>query len=391
MMNHPRPPLPRNVRVLGWASCLNDVASEMIFPLMPQFLLTLLGGSRLQLGVIEGVAETVASLLKLWSGAWSDRASGRRAFVLGGYALAALARPAIALAGAPWHLFALRIADRTGKGIRTAPRDALIADSAAADQRGQAFGFHRAMDHLGAAIGPVIATLLLWQWPGRLRMVIALTLIPGMLVLLLLWFGLQAPARQSGPARPLRLSLRPFDRRFRVFLLALVIFTLGNSSDAFLLLRAGELGVPTLWLPTLWFGFHLIKSGGNLLAGPAVDRLGPRKLLVAGWTIYALVYLAFGLAANVWQVCACFLAYALHYAITEPAEKTMAANLVTSEQRGLAFGWFNLAIGVAALPSSVIFGWLYEAYGAAVAFGWGAALALLAASLLAVLRDVRAE
>lgn len=377
-----KPPLPRNVKLLGWASLLNDVASEMIFPLMPQFLLTVLGGNKAWLGVIEGVADSVSSLLKLWAGAWSDRAGGRKAFVVAGYVVAAVARPITGLLTAPWQLFAVRTTDRIGKGIRTAPRDALLADATEAAMRGRAFGFHRSMDHLGAAVGPVLATLFLLAWPGQLRTLFLVTLVPGLAVAALLVFGLRETSGGGERQAPLRLTLRPFDRNFRLYLAALVVFTLGNSSDAFLLVRAGELGVPTAYLPLLWFAFHLVKSVGNYLSGPVVDRLGPRPLIFAGWAVYAVIYLAFARITTAWQMWITFLAYGVFYALTEPAEKTLVAQLVGAERRGLAFGWFNFAIGIAALPSSLLFGWLYERFGATTAFGWGAAAAAVAAVLL---------
>uniref|UniRef100_A0A7C4LL32 MFS transporter n=1 Tax=Schlesneria paludicola TaxID=360056 RepID=A0A7C4LL32_9PLAN len=392
----PRQPLPRNVRVLGFVSLLNDIASEMIYPLMPQFLITVLGGNRWHLGLIEGVAETGSSLLKLWSGACSDRMLRRKRFVVAGYLLAGIARPVIGCAGLPWHLFALRVLDRAGKGIRTAPRDALIADSTPAEQRGAAFGFHRAMDHLGATIGPVLAALFLWWWPGQLRLLFLLTLVPGILVVALLLAALREPPAKP-PSTPethsaagSRLSRSRFERRFWWFLATLALFTLGNSSDAFLLVRAGQLGVSNVHLPLLWCTFHAVKSSGNLLAGRAVDRWGPRPLILAGWLMYAVIYLAFALASAAWQIWGLFVAYGLFYALTEPAEKTLVAQLVPAEQRGLAFGWFNGAVGVAALPASAIFGALYEQFGALAAFGWGASLAAAAALLFALLPRQRA-
>ena len=380
-------PLPRNVKLLGMASLLNDIASEMIFPLLPQFLLTMLGGNRFYLGIIEGVADSVASLLKLWSGAWSDRADGRKGFVVFGYSLAALSRPLIGVITAPWQLFVARTADRVGKGIRTSPRDALIADSTDSSMRGRAFGFHRAMDHLGAAIGPVLATVFLWWWPGELRMLFLLTLVPGLLVVCLLVFGLREGIRKEVIRERFQWSLKPFDRNFRLYLLTLLVFTLGNSSDAFLLVRAGELGVPTTLLPMLWFVFHIVKSGGNLYVGRLVDRIGPKLPLLIGWLLYAGVYLAFAVATEAWHAWACFLAYGVFYALSEPAEKTLVVQLIGADRKGLAFGWYNFAIGVAALPSSLIFGLLYEEFGPLVAFGWGAGLALVAMFLLAGVRS----
>ena len=348
--------LPRNVKVLGLASLLNDIASEMIYPLLPYFLLTVLPGNRFYLGVIEGAADSFASLLKLWSGGRSDRSGRRKGFVLFGYALAGVTRPLIGLIVAPWQLFALRVSDRIGKGVRTSPRDALIADSTDASIRGRAFGFHRAMDHVGAAIGPLLAAGFLWLWPGALRALFLVTVLPGLLVVGLLIFGLRETSAAEPAKEPVRLTLKPFGRNFRLYLLALVVFTLGNSSDAFLLVRAGELGVPTVLLPLLWCAFHIVKSSGNLVLGRAVDRFGPRLFLVVGWFVYAGVYLAFAGATLAWHAWACFLVYALFYGLTEPAEKTLVANLARSERKGLAYGWYHCAIGVVTLPSSLIFG-----------------------------------
>ena len=305
----------------------------------------------------------MSSLLKLWSGAWSDRSGKRKRFVVLGYTLAALSRPLVGLVTGPLQLFGIRTADRIGKGLRTSPRDALLADSTAPEMRGRAFGFHRAMDHLGAAIGPLLATAFLLAWLGQYRPLFLLTVIPGLLVVTLLIFGLREQPVEVRKPEPMRLSLRPFDRNFRLYLLTLVVFSLGNASDAFLLVRAGELGVPTVLLPVLWCAFHVVKSSGNLIAGRAVDRIGPRPLILSGWMLYAVIYLIFALAGSAWHIWAVFMGYGLVYALTEPAEKTLVANLVGAERRGLAFGWFNCVIGIATLPSSLIFGWLYESYG----------------------------
>jgi sugar phosphate permease len=215
--------------LLGIASLLNDIASEMIFPLIPQFLMTVLGGNRFHLGIIEGIADSISSLLRLWSGAWSDQVGQRKGFIVVGYAMAALSRPLIGLSVTPWHLFVSRTADRIGKGLRTAPRDALIADCTEESVRGRAFGFHRAMDHLGAAIGPVLATIFLLVWPGQLRLMFLLTVIPGLAVVAVLFIGLREQPLERLKTGRLSLTLQPFDRNFRVYLLALVVFTLGNS------------------------------------------------------------------------------------------------------------------------------------------------------------------
>lgn len=382
----PRPRMPRAVLVLGLASLLNDVASEMVFPLLPIFVVTELGGTRASLGMIEGAADSLASLLKLAAGYWSDQSKSRRGFILSGYGLTAVLRPALALVTAPWQVGVIRLADRFGKGVRAAPRDALIADATPADQRGRAFGFNRSMDHLGAAIGPLIAMLFLWGWPDELRTLMLLAIVPGAILMTLLAVGLpreDAIERPPIGERP-RLTLRPFDRRFRGYLAALVLFTLGNSTDAFLLLRAGELGVPKAWLPGLWCVFHVAKSWGTGWMGKQVDRFGPRRMIVAGWIWYAAVYLLFALASEQWHVWTLFLLYAVYYSLTEPAEKTLVAQLAGPQRRGLAFGWFNCAIGIATLPASVTFGFLYDRWGALVAFGTGAGLAIVASVLLVI-------
>jgi MFS family permease len=383
----PQPRLPRNVKILGLASLLNDIASEMVFPLLPGFLLTVLGGSRFALGMVEGMADSVAGFLKLWSGGRSDLAGGRRRFVIAGYSLAALTRPLIGLISSPWQLLVLRTGDRFGKGIRTAPRDAIIADSTDPSNRGRAFGFHRAMDHLGAAVGPLLAYGFLRLWPDQLRTLFLVTLVPGLCVICLVVLGLrESRAERPSPAR-LRLTLRPFDRNFRVFLMALAIFTLGNSSDAFLLVRSEELGVPQSQLPVMWCAFHIVKSTGNLLLGQAVDRCGARPLLFLGWFVYAGIYLAFAMATTAGEAWGCFLGYALYYGLAEPAEKTLVTNLVGRERKGLAYGWYNFAIGTVSLPASLLFGALYQRYGAAPAFGSGALLALLAAIVLFAVKE----
>lgn len=378
----PSKTLPRSVKVVGIASLLNDTASEMIYPLLPHFLLRVLGGSSFYLGVIEGIADSVASFVKLWSGDQSDQAGRRKGFIVFGYCVPALVRPLIGLIVAPWQLFSIRVLDRIGKGVRSSPRDALIADSTDESIQGRAFGFHRAMDNLGAAIGPLLAAGFLWFWPDELRTLFLVAFVPGLLVVVLLVFGLREKPVAQPPQERLRLTLKPFDRNFRIYLFALVVFTLGNSSDAFLLLRAGELGIPTAMLPLLWCACHVAKSASNLVLGRAVDHFGSRPALFVGWLTFAGVYLGFGLATNTWDIWIFFIGYGLVCGLIEPAERALVANLVGVERKGLAYGWYNFAIGIATLPSSLIFGALYQYFGPVVAFVWGAVLALIAAILL---------
>jgi MFS family permease len=378
--------LPANVKLLGLTSLVNDIAGEMIYPLLPALLKGLMATSygqiSLALGVIEGIAEAISSILKLFAGSWSDRTGRRKGWIVAGYSMAAVSRPLLGLVVLPWQVLACRVGDRLGKGIRSSARDAVIAESTPAATRGWAFGFHRAMDHLGAAIGPVLATLFLWQWPDHLQTLFLLTIIPGVAVVAILVFGLREPPHSVAAAQPFVWSLQPFDRNFRLYLVSLAVFTLGNSSDLFLLARSGELGVREELLPVMWFVFHVAKSGGNMLVGRMVERTGARRLIVAGWLAYAAVYLGFGLASEAWHAWALFMAYAVFYALTEPPEKTLVAELVSGQRKGLAYGWYNFSIGVAAMPASVLFGFLYKEYGALAAFGTGAGLALVAAVLL---------
>lgn len=379
-------PLPRNVKVLGWTSFLNDMASEMIFPLLPDFFLHQLGGSKALLGFLDGLAESVASVLKLYSGSWSDWVGGRKRLILIGYSLAAVARPLLAIVTAPWQVLLVRVGDRIGKGIRTSPRDAIIADSTPAEQRGWAYGFHRGMDHAGAATAPLLAMLFLWFFPDQLRWLFAITLLPGILVLTCLKFGLrEVRATTPSSGRP-QLSLKPFDRNFRFYLLTLLVFTLGNSSDLFLLVRAGELGIPQLWLPALWFVFHVAKSAGVMVFGRGADRWGAKRSILVGWLVFALSYLGFAFATRAWHIWTLFLVYALFAALTEPAERKIVADLAGPEHKGLAFGWFHFTLGVGTLPASALFGWFYDNFGALAAFGWGASLALLATGMMLLVK-----
>jgi MFS family permease len=386
--------LGRNVVTLGGVSLLTDVASEMAYPLLPIFLTTVLGASATALGAIEGVAESTASLLKLASGWLSDRLPGRKPLVVIGYGLASAVKPLIGLTRSAGQVMAIRVVDRVGKGIRTSPRDALIADSVAPSIRGRAFGFHRAADNTGAVIGPLIAFALLRFGHGiDLRRVFLLTAIPAALSVALLVFGLRevprpASAAREGnaagtakgtakPAAPLRAA--GLGARFWWLFGVLTVFTLGNSSDAFLLLRATQLGVAPLLVPVLWALLNLVKALFNVPGGVLSDRFGRRPLLVAGWTIYAAVYLGFGLAGAAWQVWVLFAVYGLYFGATEGVEKALVADFVPAERRGAAFGFYNLALGIAALPASLIFGELVDHASARTAFLFGGGMALLAA------------
>ena len=344
--------LPRVVWLLGLASLLNDVSSEAIFPLLPTFLATL-GAPMSFLGLIEGSADALSSLIKMASGKLSDRGP-RRTLVASGYAMPAIARALIAAAMAPWQVLGARLIDRTGKGIRSGPRDALIADSVAPSQRGRAFGLNRSMDHFGAALGPVIAWALL-SMGASLRTTFAVASVFGLLAPAVLFFRLreteQLPDR-SGPldTRPRSGTLR---RGFAAYMVACVLFAFGNSSDAFLLVRAREVGWSATALPLLWTFHHLVKSMAALPGGALSDRHSRALVVAAGWGAYALTYVGFGFASARWQIVVLFLAYALYHGLAEGAERAIVADLAERGARGRAFGLYHGLTGVAALPAGI--------------------------------------
>jgi len=373
--------LPRVVWLLGLASLLNDVSSEAIFPLLPTFLASL-GAPMSFLGLIEGSADALSSLIKMASGKLSDRGP-RRTLVASGYAMPAIARALIAAATAPWQVLGARLFDRTGKGIRSGPRDALIADSVAPSQRGRAFGLNRSMDHLGAALGPVIAWALL-SMGASLRTTFAVASVFGLLAPAVLFFRLreteQLPDR-SGPldTRPRGGTLRP---GFAAYMVACILFAFGNSSDAFLLVRAREVGWSATALPLLWTFHHLVKSMAALPGGALSDRHSRALVVAAGWGAYALTYVGFGFASARWQIVVLFLAYALYHGLAEGAERAIVADLAERGARGRAFGLYHGLTGVAALPAGIATGWIWDRCGAAWALGINASCAAVGALFL---------
>lgn len=372
--------LPRTVIALGAVSLLTDASSEMIYPLLPVFLSSVLGAGPLAIGAIEGAAESVAALLKLFSGWWSDRLPRRKPLVVAGYGLASVARPLVGLAQGVGQVLAIRLADRVGKGIRGSPRDALIADAVDPSQRGRAFGFHRAADHAGAVAGPLLAFALLRWFHLPLRTVFLLAAVPAAAAMITLIVGVRESRRETAPAsKATSLARQGLDRRFWLYLGVLLVFTLGNSTDALLILRASDLGVTAALVPILWAVLHVVKSASSTPGGVLSDRFGRRPLIIGGWLVYAAVYLGFALATTTWHAWALFIGYGLYFGMTEGVEKALVADLVPAGARGAAFGWYNLTIGLAALPASLIFGGLWQAYGAATAFVTGAGLALAAA------------
>ena len=429
--------IPHVVIMLGIVSLFTDAASEMIYPLVPVFVAAL-GSGAILLGIIEGVAETTASMLKLLSGIISDKIGKRKLLVLIGYSISSFIRPFTGIVTSGWEIVIVRMFDRVGKGIRTAPRDAMIATSVDEKIRGKSYGFERAMDNAGAVAGPVLAIItLLVLFIGfemkdsllALRWTFILAIIPGVLAVLTIVLFVKESIPENGTRKPFTFSLKSFDRNFRNYLLVMIFFTLGNSSDAFLLFRVEEAiqrsgavvnivnkiaplhsmvvnfgdqdaqskVINILFLPLVWVFYNIIKVIFSTPLGSLSDKIGRKKVIGAGWGIYAFVYISFALLVFLtpdFQIIATFglfATYAFFYAFTEGAEKAFVADLVGDEKRGTAFGLFNFSIGLGALPASIIFGFLYSffdkkfpGYGGTVAFGFGGTIALISMVLLAV-------
>ena len=383
--------LPKPVRLLGWVSFLTDAATEAVYPLLPVFITQVLGGPPVALGIVEGAADATSSALKVISGRWSDRIGARKPIVLAAYALSSLVRPFIAITSSWMHVFAIRVVDRVGKGLRGAPRDAMLASLAPPGQRGRVFGYHWAMDHAGAAAGPALATVFLYFAPDNYRLLFALTIIPGLLAVLTLTRVPEAVehkpvlSAESLPANAERPSLpAPLKKYFWI----LAIFTLGNSSDAFLLLQLSQSGVPLIGLTMLWSAQHAIKALITMRGGMLSDRFGRRTLIISGWIIYAIVYVGFAFSASIASLVAWFLLYSAYSAAVEGSEKALVADLAPGELRATAFGWHAAVQGFGALAAGIVFGLLWQVFGAPVAFLTGASLALIAASLLVLAHDV---
>jgi MFS family permease len=391
--------LPRNVWAVTLASFLTDISSEMIANVLPLFLFNVLGARTDVIGLIEGTAETTASVLKVFCGWFSDRLGQRKWLAVAGYALSTVAKPFLLFANSWGWVLGVRFGDRVGKGLRTAPRDALLADSVDETQRGLAFGLHRAGDTAGAALGLLIALLVVWFTQradlklehGTFNTLVWISIIPAVLAVIGLSLGAQeTPLPKERRTAP-RLTLAGFDARFKFFLLIVVVFTLGNSSDAFLILRAQNAGLPLLGVLGMMLTFNVVYAAISGPAGALSDRIGRKRLIVGGWLVYGLIYLGFARVTEGWQAWALMAVYGIYYGLTEGVAKAFVADLVPAAQRGTAYGVFNAAIGIMAFPASLIAGLLWQGafgwsgFGPSAPFYFGAALAGAASLLMLAL------
>lgn len=381
--------LPRNIWAVSITSFLTDISSEMVINLLPLYLFNVLGVSAGVIGLIEGIAEATASLLKLFSGWFSDRMGGRKWVAVAGYGISALSKPFYLVANTWQMVAAVRWADRVGKGIRTAPRDALVADSVSPKQRGVAFGFHRAADTGGAVIGLLIAILVVWGVQGSagglsestFKTLVLVSLIPAVLgVLILAIVSKDVPAKGKGTLP--KFSLRGLGKPFLIFMAIIAIFDLGNSADAFLILRAQDRGVSITGILGMLLIFNLVYSLLSTPAGALSDRVGRRRVLIGGWLLYAAVYLGFALAQAAWNIWLLYALYGAYYGLTYGTAKAMVADLVPASLRGTAYGTYNATLGLIDFPASLIAGLLWQSVGASAPFFFGALLALIAAAAL---------
>jgi len=390
------PRLPRAVYFFGATSLLNDFASEMIYPLLPAFVTRTLGGGALALGVLDGLADSVAAGFKLLSGYLADRPRLRGPLVVSGYAAAAVIRPLIAMAGAAWHVVLLRAADRVGKGIRTSPRDAMIAEVTAPEIRGRAFGVHRAADHVGAIVGPLTASALIAAGM-TVRGVFRLAVVPGSLAVLAAWmavrdvrksaakgqgsgFRVQGQGNSGAVPEPRPLTTSP---SFAPLVLVLALAAFFRAPETLLILRAQDLGVPAAAIPLLWAALHVVRSGLSVPGGILVDRWGARRTLALGWLVYAGLAWSLARAATAGQAWAVFLAFGLVAALTESPERTLVAKHAPGGRHGRGFGWYHGGTSIVALPGAALFGWIYQVRGGPFALGLSAAVTLVAVAALA--------
>ena len=375
----------KNVTVAGLVSFFMDISSEMIYPLVPLFLANVLGVNKSVIGLIEGIAESTASLLKVFSGWFSDRIGNRKWLMALGYGISTLSRPFLALATG-WHqVLGSRFIDRFGKGVRTAPRDAIIAESADKAYLGRAFGFHRAMDTMGAVVGPALAFFFLGLFSNDYRKVFWLSMIPGVIaVLLIILFITEKKKAVSLHADRPKLTLKHFNWRFKFFVTIAALFAAGNSSDVFLILRAQQVGVSTLMIPIVYLLFNLIYSLSSIPAGMAADKFGKKRVILLGFVLFAALYYGFAVAGSVRAIWILFGLYGLFMGLTEGIQKAFLATIIPPDFKATAFGVYNTAVGLAMFPASLIGGWLWDHVSPSATFYFGATTAAVSSVMFMV-------
>ncbi len=375
----------RNVFVSGLVSFFMDISSEMIYPLVPLFLANVLGINKSIIGLIEGIAESTASLLKVFSGWFSDRIGNRKWLMAAGYGISTVSRPIVALAATWHHVMGFRFMDRLGKGIRTAPRDAIIAESSETAYMGRAFSFHRSLDTMGAVIGPALAFFFLGIFSNDYRKVFWLSIIPGIVAVLLIIFFITEKKKASvTPSERPKLTLKHFDWKFKFFVFIAGIFAVGNSSDVFLILRAQQIGIPAIMIPIVYLLFNLIYSLSAIPAGIAADKFGKKRVILAGFVLFAILYYGFAVASDTKTIWILFAFYGLFMGLTEGIQKAFLATIIPPDFKATAFGVFNTVVGIAMFPASLMGGWLWDTISPSATFYFGAITAVLSAILFIV-------
>jgi len=381
--------LPRNVVALGMVSLFMDISSEMIYPLIPLFLNNVLLASKTYIGLIEGVAESTASVLKVFSGWLSDKLGKRKSIILWGYGISVFSRPILATATSWLGVLTYRFTDRLGKGVRTAPRDAIIADSTESGSLGKAFGFHRSMDTVGAVIGPALAFLILALPGGRFQTVFWISMIPGFFALACIAIFVNDVKRQTHAnietAFLSSVSFGRLERNFKAFLTVVTIFTLGKTSEAFLILRVQELGVAVAAIPLLYLSFNGVSALLSTPLGIMADRIGKRRMVLASYVFFAVIFLGFAFATSQLHGWLLFFAFGVFVAMNEGVQRAYVATMIEPEIMATGYGIYHTIVGLAALPSSIIGGALWEHFGPQALFFYGAAMALIASLLFVVL------
>lgn len=375
----------KNIYITGLVSLFMDISSEMIYPLVPLFLANVLGVNKSVIGLVEGIAESTASILRVFSGWLSDRTGSRKWLMAVGYAISTLSRPLTATATSWQHILSARFTDRFGKGIRTAPRDAIIAESADKAFLGRAFSLHRSMDTTGAVIGPALAFLFLWLSSNNYRMVFWLSMIPGIIAVLLIIFFINEKKKSGAPQieKP-KLTFKLFDWKFKFFIVLVTIFAIGNSSDVFLILRAQQVGVSAEMIPVVYLFFNLVYSISAVPAGIVADRFGKKRVILAGFILFAIAYYGFAVAADKTSIWLLFALYGIFMGLTEGIQKAFLSTIIPQDFKATAFGVYNTAVGIAIFPASLVGGWLWDHVSPSATFYYGAITALLSAALFIV-------